>query len=272
MVALACALLVVSAGCAGLTGSGDGPTTDATPPAAASTTERAEQLPPGVTGSGVENASALAAAHLANVENETFRSRNTIRRTNESGTAYRNATFSMTTESEWRYTRSQGDAFPSTYLGPRFDAYADGERMLYRIENETGVRYGVYQHHTDNGTTVPPADEVFEASYRQFYQRGFVYSLASRAGKATAVGNDTVRLTGTADDLDLGSPEVTNVSVTLTVAADGLVERIHLTFDHANEPATFEQTLTFATNVTDPVDRPDWYGTALNRTAANATA
>jgi len=267
--ALACVLLVATAGCGGI-GSQDRTTTTApTQTATMTTTDAPEQLAPGVTAGGVQDPAALADAHLAAVENQTFVSHERIRRTNESGTGYRNATLSMANESVWRYTRTQTDAFPSTYLGPKFDAYADGERMLYRIANETARTYGVYRYTTENETVVLPPDEVFERSYRQYYQRDFVYSLASRADEVAAVEDGAVGLTGTTNDLDLGSPEVTNVSFSMTVAADGLVESIELTYDHLTQRTTYRHTMTFAADVTDPVEQPEWYETALNRTELN---
>jgi len=264
--ALACVLLVATAGCGGV--SSQNPQTT-TAPTQTTATDAPEQLAPGVTAGGVQDPEALADAHLAAVENQTFVSHERIRRTNESGTGYWNATLSMLNESVWRYTSVQTGAFPSTYFGPRFDAYADGERMVYRIANETARTYGVYQYTTENETVVLPPDEVFERSYRQYYQRDFVYSLASRTDEVAAVGDGAVRLTGIANDLDLGSPEVTNVSFSMTVAADGLVESIDLTYDHSTQPTTYRHTMTFAADVTDPVEEPDWYETGLNETVLN---
>jgi hypothetical protein len=232
-------------------------------------------LAPGVTTDGVQDPELLADTHLANVENQTFVRHNQIRRTNESGALSRNLTFAMVNESEWRYTTERADS--PIFFGPQMtelDTYADSERVLSRYENESAVWYSVAGVEGEQQWYAYPPQQVFED--RQFgvlYDRGQVYSLASRADTVTAVGNDTVRLTGTTDDsiVPVLVP-ATNVSFSMTVAADGLVEEIRLTYDHADRPATFERTITFTTNVTDPVERPDWYATALNETAANATA
>lgn len=230
-------------------------------------------LAPGVTTDGVQDAELLAAAHVANVENETFVMDKQIRQRNESETNFQNTTLSMVNQSHWRFAQaSTGPSVFTTGSFQRTDAYAAGERVFYRYDNGSAVSYDMPGVEIDGETRAYPPSEVFRVrNYAQLYQRGFVYAFASRADEVTEVGNDTVRLTGTADDLVLPVP-ATNVSFSMTVAADGLVERIHLTYEHANRQASFERTITFTTNVTDPVQRPDWYATALNETAANATA
>jgi hypothetical protein len=235
----------------------------------AAAAELDDLIAPGVTTEGVQDARLLADAHRANVENKTFVMDKQIRQTNESETNYQNTTLSMANQSHWRLTLS-GAVFTAG-SSQRTDAYADGERVFYRYDNGSAVSYDMPGVEIDGETRAYPPSEVFRVrNYAQLYQRALVYSLASRADEVTEVGNDTVRLTGTANDLTL-PVQATNVSFSMTVAADGLVEHLHLTYDHVDEPATFERTITFTTNVTDPVQQPDWYATALNETAANAT-
>lgn len=279
-IAVLCVLIISSAGCMGLAGPSAEQSSDMTTMATSETTsqqstatESNEQLAPGVTTEGVQDAELLADAHLATVENQSFVSRNRIQRTNESGTVYQNSTFSMVNESEWRYTVRHPDS-PVNFGVQRedIDTYADGERVLAQHENESAVWYTMASVEGEQQSYANSLQKVFEK--RQFpvlYYHDRVYSLASHADTVTKVGNDTVRLTGTTDESYIPVP-TTSVSFSLTVSADGLVEQIRFTYDHADRPATYEKTITFTTNVKDPVEPPAWYGTALDETAVNATA
>lgn len=271
VVALACALLAVSAGCAGLTGSDGGLATDATA-TATETTTGPEQLAPGVTTEGVQNAQLLADAHLANVENQTFVTHDRVRRTNASGTAFRNATLAMTNESHWTYSVStDGMSVGSVFAADVFETYADGERMLWRTDNGSAVQYGVYSFQGETETVVVPPDQAFERSYHGLYQRDLVYTLAASADDVHVLDDsEAVELAGSVDELAIDRRQVTDAEFTLTVAADGLAQSVDLTYESGN--ATVNRSLSFTAAVADPVAQPDWYETALNRTVTNATA
>jgi hypothetical protein len=55
----------------------------------------------------------------------------------------------------------------------------------------------------------------------------------------------------------------------MTVAADGQVLTVELSYEVGD--ADVRHTVTFDTNVTDPVEQPDWYETALNETGVAET-
>jgi len=275
LAALVCVLLVATAGCAGIGGS-DGQTTAApTAPVDTATetptaTESAAQLPAGVTTDGVEDAWALADAHLAAVRNHSLVTYDRIRRTNASGAGLRNATLAMTNESHWRYSlHGDGLSAVSDTDTDAYETYADGERVLLRSENDSAVEYGAYTLRAENETVAVPPAQVFERSYRGRYGHSLVYTLASNADDVEVLedGEGAVRLPGTADELSFGREETTNAEFTMTVASDGQVTSIEMVYEREN--ATVARSVSFDTGVGDPVERPDWYGTALNETALN---
>lgn len=280
--ALGCALLLlfVTAGCVGIGGQGDQTTTatptqtttDTTEATTTATTETADRLAPGVTTGGVEDARVLADAHRDTVENQSFVTTDRVRRTNASGTGTRNASLAMTDESHWQYSVStDGMQVASVFDAESFQTYADGARMLWRTENGSAVQYGVYQFYGENQTVIVPPDQVFERNYQGLYARDLVYTLAANADAVEVQDSDegAAELSGSADELALGSRQVTDAEFTMVVAADGQANSIDVTYESAG--ATVERRLTIDTDVTDPVEQPDWYGTALNETGLNET-
>ncbi|MDH5020558.1 hypothetical protein [Halobacterium rubrum] len=278
--ALACALLLVTAGCAGIGGSDDQPTTAPTQTTAetteATTTETAEQLAPGVTADGVEDPRALADAHRDALEGDAFVRRAGTRLTNESTTRTRNTTQQFTTDSLWRSTVS-GEGVPVAFsvTNGSYDLYADGERVLWQRENDTAgnTSYGVISV-TIRGDEQPvPPNQVFENNnFQRFYGHSLVYSLVANADSVEAVDDKAaaVGLSGTASELPTLFDRTGDVEFTMTVTAEGRATAIDLLYRSGD--ATVERTITFDTDVVNPVEEPDWYETALNETVANESA
>jgi hypothetical protein len=238
-----------------------------------------DPLAPGVTADGVEDPRLLADAHLATVQNQSLVTHDRVRRANASATGTRNATLAMANESYWQYSvTGDGTRAMSVFGAEAFDTYADGERMLWRSENESTVQYGAYTIQGEDEAVVVPPDEVFERSYRGLYGRDLVDTLASHAEAVEVLDNGTgllddgdvaVELSGGADELTLDTRPVTDAKFTMGVAASGQVQWIELTYEA--DAATVERSLSFDTNVTAPVAQPDWYRTALNETGLNET-
>ena len=283
LAALACALLVVTAGCAGLGGQADQTTAApaqttadaATTTAPSTTTESAEQLAPGVTTAGVEDARALADAHR-DALGDGFREESTTTRTNESTTGTWNRTFAVENESLWRLTTT-GENTPVALdvTNGSIDQYADGEHVLWQRVNDTAANtsYGVRSVSIQDGDDQPvPPDQVFESNnYRSPYERSLVYSLASNVDSVEALGGGegVVELSGTAGDPPAAFTQSSEVDFTMTVTEDGLARTIDLAYESGD--GTVERTVTLDADVTDPVGEPDWYGTALNETGLNGT-
>jgi len=284
LAALACALLLVTAGCAGLGGSNDGSTTAPTQTTAdtpetaepTTTTESVDQLAPGVTSDGVEDARALADAHFDAVDAGGFVTEFAASKTNESTTGTWNRTFAVENESVWRMTtvgENRVVAFDVT--NGSMDFYADGEYALWQLyDAETrNTSYGVRSITIQDGDDQPiPPDQVFGTNnYRRLYERGLVYSLASNVDSVEALdgSEDAVELSGTAGDPPTVFTQSSEVEFTMTVTGDGLARSVDLTYESGD--ATVESAITFDTDVTDPVQQPDWYETALNETGLNET-
>ena len=276
LAALGCVLLLVTAGCAGIGGQ-DGQTTtaptqtttEATDAAAEAATETAEQFAPGVTTEGVEDAKALADAHLDLLEDDAFVRRARTRMTNESTTATQNQTNQFTTDSLWRMSVS-GESLPVAFgvTNGTYGVYADSERVLWRLaDDETGnVSFGVEQVTADGESVAIPPAQVFENQVRWIYNHGLVYTLAANADSVEVVdGSEAVaELSGSASEAPTRFDRTGDVEFTATVSENGLVTAIDLTYPSGN--ATVERTITFDTDVVNPVDEPDWYETALNET------
>lgn len=275
LAALACVLLLVTAGCAGIGGQDDQTptaetqTTDATT-TEQTTTESAEQFAPGVTADGVRDARALADAHRDALDGGAFVKHSTATRANESATTPRTQTFAVENESVWRLTTSgEGVSVALGVTNGTYDVFADGQRALWSLENETAgnTAYGVMSITVDGDEKpVPPAQTFEQDNFQGLYERDLVYSLAANADSVElADGAEGVaELSGTAGEAPTRSVQTGDVEFTITVTGDGLVSAIDLTYD--SEGATVDRSLSFDTGVTDPVEQPDWYGTALNET------
>lgn len=281
LAALGCVLLLlVTAGCAGIGGQNDQSTTAPTqtttestdaPTATETATETAEQFAPGVTADGVEDARALADAHRDALDGASVVKQSEATRRNESTTGTWNRTFAVENESVWRLTTTGEDV--GVALGVTngsYDTYADGEYALWRLRNDTAgnTSYGVRSITIQDGDDQPiPPDQVFQTNnFRSLYERSLVYSLAANADSVEALDGSegAVELSGVASDPPTVFVQTGDVEFTMTVTGDGLVASLELTYE--SEDATVERSMSFDTDVTDPVEEPDWYETALNET------
>ncbi|SEW11404.1 hypothetical protein [Halobacterium jilantaiense] len=279
LTALACVLLVATAGCAGITAQDDATTTAPTQTTAettaTATTESVEQLAPGVTTDGVEDARALADAHQSALRDGGFVKHSNATRTNESVIAARNQTFAVENESLWRLTTTgEGVGVALGVTNGTYDTYADGSRVLWQLENDTAgnTSYGVMSITIDGDDQPVPPNQTFEQdTYQSLYERSHVYTLAANADSVEALdgGDGAVELSGSTSELSTRFTRSGDVEFTATVSADGLVQSIELSYPSEN--ATVERSLSFDTDVTDPVEQPEWYETALNETDLNET-
>jgi hypothetical protein len=277
LAALGCVLLLllVTAGCAGIGGQNDQSTT--APTATETATGTAEQLAPGVTAEGVEDARALADAHLDALDaSDGFVKQSAATRTNESTTGTWNRTFAVENESVWRLTTvGDGERVAFSVTNGTLDFYGDGEYAYWQLQNDTAgnTSYGVRSISVYDGSQPIPADQVFESNnYRSLYERSLVYSLAANADSVDALDDSegAVELSGSAGNPPTAFTQTSEVEFTMTVAEDGRMTAVDLTYE--SEPGTVERTVTFDTGVSDPVGQPDWYETALNETGLSEAA
>ena len=282
LTALLCALLVVSAGCATFTSDEaesttdrptTGPATTTAEPAtttgpattsestSAGTSDAPEQLAPGLTSEGVTNPLALANAHQAALQNGPFVKQVSIERSNASASAFRRTTLRYANDSHWSRTVT-GEGMPVAFgaTNATLGVYADGERVLTRLQVDGNVSYSVLLGQQE-GNPVPPREALPES----MYARDLIYSVLSYGDLTVErVDSGTYRLTGSSEQVIVRGQTATNVEFAANVTEDGLFRTLDFTYEVGD--TTVERTVTFEKVDDDPVERPDWYETALNRT------
>lgn len=240
-----------------------------TPTETTATTDEPHQIAPGLTTEGVTDALALANAHREQLRAEMWVARDSYERTNATATVTRQTTVYYQNESRWRWNRT-GDGLPVA-LGVSNGTlvqYADGERVVWRLEargsDASGnVTYGLRHVEADGAQAPIPPDRVFSNS---LHARNLVYTLFANANTTVdTVEGVTAYVEGSADELTIGGERATNVSFQATVDSDGMVLSLELTYETGD--ATVRRVLEFDEVDADPVERPGWYETALNRTA-----
>ncbi|CQH57604.1 uncharacterized protein HHUB_2568 [Halobacterium hubeiense] len=261
---LVCALLVASAGCAGVLG-GDQTTDSATTqrPTTDSPTETAsaERLAPGVTTEEVTDALALVDAHRESLRSGSFVKHAGVEWTNSSENGSRRATFQYDDESHWNWTRAGVDTYGLT--NGTLGLYADGERVLSVIAGDGNASYGVRRVSDDAGAPPIPPAELFPSSV---YDRDLLYTLFGSDNVTVERGDDAAaRVSGTIADVKIGEAAAENVEFDAAVTADGVVRSLDLSYERFDR--SVERTVTFEQSTGDPVERPDWYSEASNGTA-----
>lgn len=274
LVALLCALLVASAGCAALGGSDDQPTTVVTdttateqPTTTTTTTDEPQFIAPGVTLEDVTDPLALANAHREQLRAGTWVATDTYRRTNGTATVTRRTTVHYLNESRWLWNRTtQGLPAALGASNGSFVQYADGERVVWRLAAAGNVSYGLRSFAADGERVATPPDRVFP---EWLYARDLLYSLLANANTtADTVQGATAYVEGSAGEMLIQGERATDVSFQAAFDNSGRLLRLELSYERGD--ATVQRRLEFDDVDADPVERPSWYGTALNRT--NATA
>jgi hypothetical protein len=263
--------------CASLTGGDNQPTTEqpttepatttaepttTTEPTGAGTTESADQLAPGLRSDGVTDALALANAHQQAFENDTFVKHTSLKRSNASESSFIRTTLYFANESHWRRNiTAEGVPLALAATNGTFEQYANGERVLFRFQTSDNVSYGVA--FGLNGDPTPPS----EALRGSVYARDFVYTLFANADVTVQDSEGAPhQITGTAEELTVDGEVVTDVEFAANITDSGLIRTLDITYEQ--DDTTVERSLSFEATTGDPVERPDWYETALNRTGA----
>jgi hypothetical protein len=263
----ALAVMVALAGCSGVFG-GETETTTLTP--AAVPTDRptltpVPQLAPGLTGAGVTNASALAAAHHATLDGRSFTVRRTTVYRTETGTSVRELTSVTRVASDGRF-RVTKRWIGETALR-RETSYFDGERLLVMTtddEDETGYRRTSSTAIADEPTMAGTGSEQIE--------RVFTVADTRVVGRIERNGTAVYRLAPEANRSNAGNLD-RSVSAYAHVSARGFVR--NYTFDQrlSGESSGGVAAVVVSTRYEEigsmTVERPSWYGEAM--TATNAT-
>ncbi|WP_195156015.1 hypothetical protein [Halococcus agarilyticus] len=269
LVAVVVATLVVLAGCSAVFGGdgGDGESTPTVTPMAVPTDEPTPtpvpQLAPGLTGEGIENASALVAAHTSRLQNTSF-----TRRSNTTGLAANGSivlrgttTLRAGPSGEGVYSiaeRNATDGYPSSGSIPvHTEIWSNDGRLLLNW---------TYANGTSTYDRFPNAGERYGVT-----GAGLRYALEPLGTANTSVtelernGTTLYRVRGRARDAERG-----NVSVRLIVDTSGLIREyrtsLRTTFGE-NVSRTVSEGRLSGIGTTDVPERPSWVETALNRTS-----
>lgn len=222
-------LLVALAGCAGLPSFG-------------------HDYPPGVSASGVQNATALADAHQ-----EALREGYRV----DEVTTYRAANGSVIQriESTTRWSQTERSvvitfADPHAIFGVEARVYSNASGTWLRTERASGhVAFQTGVAGDWRALIAGPGGEW-----------GPVYAMAAAPNTTTTtLANGSTRVTVDGGYLGRG-----NTSGTMTVTPDGLVERYTLTYDSAwrNQPARVHTVRSYSQVGAPNVTRPDWVANA----------
>ncbi len=270
---------VVLAGCNGVFGSDAGTPERTLTPAAVPTDEPTPtpvpQLAPGLTGEGVVNASALAAAHDATLDDTSFTVRRTVTYRTRNGTSIRRieSVTRVADDGRFRITKRWNGSTPLR----RVAYYDDGERLLVAT---TGTDDATTYRQASPGTVVAQRSSVAAAGSRRI-ETMFVAGETVVAGRTERNGTTVYRLVP-AETLRR-SPETTTglgraVSVEARVTDRGRVRSYTLVQRLSGEGSDGAASIVVSTRYSrvgsTDVERPAWYGTALaatDVTTANRT-
>jgi hypothetical protein len=248
------ALLVVLAGCAGLTGTPTLTVTPAPVPVAEQRAVGGTPLPPGVTATGVSDPSALASAHVdAGL-----------------GRSYRVSVETHGLDLAGRETDSfharVGNA--STYLsrtnvtgGARLETYAEGDRVLVQYGTDP-PRYEAHQ----SGVSVPG---VVVAKRTASHLRTYLAVERATVTSTSIYGTDVVRIEGEDPRRVSG---VIGYRVVAYVEPSGFLRSLRVEYDCTTDRSCSHVTVTVrlsAVNQTS-VSRPPWYDEAVGATNASS--
>ena len=275
LAAIAVATLVVIAGCSAVfsDSGGGGESTPTVTPMAVPTDEPTPEptlgpnttLAPGLTGQGIENASALVAAHTARLRNTSF-----VTRTNTTGLATNGSVVLRRTDTlragppgsgVYSVTELNGSPPSSSVATPvRTVIWSNDGRLLvngtyangtteYDRVNSTGLRYGA------SGAAL----------------RYILEPLGTANTSVTELernGTTLYRVRGRVRDAERG-----NVSVRLIVDAGGLIHKYRTsqrtTFDENVSRIVSERRFS-RIGTADAPERPSWVDEALNRTTSTS--
>lgn len=253
------ASLLVLAGCSGVSqlSSPDEPTED--------------ELPPGVSQNGVENASALVSAHTAALNESGYAYRLGLQGTvnvtvdNETSTQYEtNLTQTVRAEDGGRpaFVTAEVQSVQSEQNQSQAVAYWwNDTTTLARVSAGGGTQYAAFDQRPDQGQLYAPDEQYLQ---QVVGSSNFSVSGVDRSGEETLI-------TLTATEANASMQGVTSYNATLVVDSEG---RIHSATQHAVvESAQGTQTVDLRYELTETsvstVDQPEWADEALgNRTAA----
>lgn len=270
-VAVAFVLLVVFAGCNGVLDGGSVDTATLTPAAVPTddpTPTPVPRLAPGLTRGGVTNASALAAAHDALLEDTSFTVRRTVTHRTRDGTPVRRVTSVTRVGADGRFRATK--RWNGTTGLRRVAYYDDGERLLVATTDASNAT-------TYRRASPAAGGSVVATTGSEQFERVATIAETRVVGRVERNGTTVYRLapvdrrrTRAVTAVELGR----SVRIRARVTARGLVRsytfRQTLSGEDPDGTAVIVAATRYTAIGTTAVERPSWYGTAVART--NATA
>jgi hypothetical protein len=249
------ALLVVLAGCAGLTGTPTPTVTPAPVPAAEQQAVGDTPLPPGVTAGGVTDVRALSRAHTDAALERSYRLSVVTHRDTLDG--YQTDSFHVRVGNATTYLSRS-----NVTNGTRLETYAEDGLVLVRYDTDP-PRYDAQPHGVE-----PPSAVVAKRTAAHLR----TYLAVERAAvSATSIhGTDVVRIEGEKPRRVSGTIGYTVVAY---VEPSGFVRSLHVEFDCTTDRPCSHVTVSIrhdAVNQTT-VSRPPWYDEAIAATNVSST-
>jgi len=298
------AVVLVLAGCGGLTGTesgaggdigedeangeiGDGAAVSVTPapvPTVENTTASSQELAPGLSATGVSDPDALLAAHRRVLDADPYTVRAVVRVTDANGTVYsRSAATTRVTERGERYYYV-GEFVPSKRSDEtlvRYESWSDGREILTaatRRENGTAGENVT----TDGNTTYRRVPAEYERNAGIYGPPRYGERVRAQVSAVETAVRDrtdtvgptyyTVAITGVRDPSVLESDRLgnaRNVSGRLLVSPKGLVREHRVTFT-ATTPTGMAvrvvESIRYSSVGWTTVERPPWYDAAIAAT------
>jgi hypothetical protein len=264
------AVLVVLAGCGGVLGGGGGSDTVETftpvpVPTDEPTPTPVPQLAPGLTGQGIENASALVVASKSFYRNRSFTTRANFTVLASNGTVLARSTGTLhagPAGEGFRYVseRNGGSALINTSTEPvRTEAWWDGERYFLKQTYANGTttyrRLPIDDGQTGYGFAIGGVPGILESVGT---------ANTTVANRFTRNGTMLYRVRGIARTEWRG-----NVSFRLLVDSRGVIHEYWTVYQipfRGNNSTVVRETQFSAVNTTDAPERPSWVDEALNQT------
>lgn len=244
------------------------------------TNDQSDQLAPGLAESGVIDAAELADAHAAVLVNTSYTTDGQRHVWNGSANRSENATSEMAsfrvnsttkvvhdpTRVFWSYdTAGNASVTPAVFPGD-IEVWSGENRTFEAVEGPNGT---TYRESNGRGVSVASARTGRDSLATLFGALNTTVTETSQNGTTLYRVNST----GVSDRDALASlfaaESVSNVSMTALVDSDGLVHEYHVEYDAATGNRTWQvsQTTRFSALGQTTVERPSWYGEAVNATA-----
>lgn len=252
-------LLVLLAGCQGVTPGGETPTLTPVVVPTETPTERPPQtLAPGVTERGVTDPSALATAHAEALGGTAFTFRANYTERGPDGTVRGRTVTTVRSGAGDRYHYVRSDTDDETVR--RVERWSDGERALERQVAGNDTDYRVVRG-PDGQPLGPAAALPVDPTARRGIER--VFRAVQTTVTVRAVRNGTTYYRVEGDGLTTPNPSsLQDTSLVALVDEHGVVHRYRLAYttDRGGDEARVVGTVRFTDVGTTTVERPVWAG------------